>query len=225
MFNSTAIHFKAIVVSAHHRPDQTSPFRVALSPLRQFGGGPVAPEFCVLEFDYSLELGCFCLELSLIVPSLLQPPFPPFPSVQNPRHFSRISCISRFQIPFLCSLRSCRLTQFYSCHSCDSWATDLAPAMSGATFTIPFCLPGFSTVGSRGVAPFPQGMSAYVEHLAGTKPESFARGSYVRSAGWRTVPVCLAFGPKPSLSRQSLPAAAEAQIPMPPRKPIRPFSG
>ena len=134
--HSAAIHFNDLAVPAHHRPDQTSPFRVALSPLRQFGGGPVAPEFCVLEFDYSLELGCFCLELSLIVPSLLQPPFPPFPSVQNPRHFSRISCISRFQIPFLCSLRSCRLTQFYSCHSCDSWAAlpllrHLLPAGNG----------------------------------------------------------------------------------------------
>ena len=125
----------------------------------------------------------------------------------------RRQAISRLTCPRITGMTRMgkRQRRVYSCDSCDSWATDLAPAMSGATFTIPFCLQGFSTVGSRGVAPFPQGMSAYVEHLAGTKPESFARGSYVRSAGWRTVPVCLAFGPKPSLSRQSLPATAEAQ--------------
>ena len=58
-------------------------------------------------------------------------------------------------------------------------AAHLAPAMSGATSTIPLYLQAFSPVGSLCDAPFPQGMSACVEHLAGPKPEPFSRGAGV----------------------------------------------
>jgi len=68
--------------------------------------------------------------------------------------------------------------------------------MSGATFTIPLCLQGFSTVGSRGVAPFPQGMSLNIEQFAGTKPEPSPRWAGILSCRLTHRPI-FAQSPRP----------------------------
>ena len=69
---------------------------------------------------------------------------------------------------------------------------------------------GFSTAGSCGVAPFPQGMRVYVEQFARAKPESFPRGAGVLACRLPHRPGAYPFCPK-------------SQAPDP--KPIRGISG
>jgi len=88
---------------------------------------------------------------------------------------------------------------FYSCNSCDLWATHLAPSMSGATSPIPLYLPAFSPVCSRCIAPFPHGMESNIEPFAGPKPETLPRGVGVLACRLPHRPGACLFPPKAQL--------------------------